>query len=113
MAYVDGFLIPVPTANKDAYIAFSNKWMPMFKDMGALMTYECWGDDVPKGEVTDFHRAVDLKEDETVVFSWNVWPDKETREAAWKKLMEAEMDDIPFDGKRMIYGGFKPIVILD
>ena len=113
MAYVDGFLIPVPTANKEKYLAFSKKWMPMFKEWGALMIYECWGDDVPKGEVTDFLRAVDLKEDETVVFSWSVWPDKATRDAAWAKLTEAPMDEIPFDGKRMIFGGFKPILVLD
>lgn len=112
MAYVDGFLIPVPTANKDAYIAFSQKWMPKFKEWGAEMVYECWGDDVPSGEVTDFARAVQLKEDETVVFSWNVWPDKATRDAAWEKLAEAGMDDIPFDGKRMVFGGFQPILTL-
>lgn len=113
MAYVDGFVIPVPTANKDAYTKFSEKWTSIFKEKGATLIYECWGDEVPSGEVTDFARAVDLKDGETVVFSWNVWPDKETRDAAWQALREADMEDIPFDGKRMIYGGFKPIVTVN
>ena len=114
MAYVDGFLIPVPTANKDAYRAFSEKWGPWFREMGALAVYECWGDDVPPGEVTDFARAVQLQDDETVVFSWSIWPDKETRDAAWSKMTEFEMEDeLPFDGKRMVFGGFKPLAVFD
>ncbi|MEM9425974.1 MAG: DUF1428 domain-containing protein [Pseudomonadota bacterium] len=112
MAYVDGFLIPVPTARKDDYKAFAEKWTAYFKDLGALSWYECWADDVPKGEVTDFHRAVALNDDETVVFSWMVWPDKDTRNTAWGRMMEEETpDDMPFDGKRMIFGGFTPIVV--
>ncbi|MBT8417084.1 MAG: DUF1428 domain-containing protein [Silicimonas sp.] len=110
MAYVDGFVIPVPTARKGEYTEYSKKWTSIFKEMGATMIYECWGDEVPAGDVTDFARAVDLKDEETVVFSWNVWPDKATRDAAWQSLRDADMEDMPFDGKRMIYGGFKPIV---
>ena len=114
MAYVDGFLVPVPTARKDDYIAFSKKWGPFFKELGALEIYECWGDDVPEGKVTDFARSVALKDDETVVFSWTVWPDKDTRNAAWAKMMEDDTppDDMPFDGKRMIFGGFDPVVLI-
>jgi len=114
MAYVDGFLIPVPTAKKDDYKAFCEKWGNWFKDLGAISSYECWGDDVPAGEVTDFQRAVDLKDGETVVFSWTIWPDKETRDVAWQKMADMNPEDeIPFDGKRMIFGGFKPLVVLE
>ncbi len=112
MAYVDGFLIPVQTARKADYKAFAEEWTHYFKDLGALSFYECWGDDVPAGEVTDFQRSVQLKDDETVVFSWMVWPDKETRNVAWGKMMEEEPPgDMPFDGKRMIFGGFTPLVV--
>ena len=112
MAYVDGFLIPVQTARKADYKAFAEKWTHYFKGLGALSFYECWGDDVPAGEVTDFQRSVQLKDDETVVFSWMVWPDKETRNVAWGKMMEEEPPgDMPFDGKRMIFGGFTPLVV--
>ncbi|MEL6520687.1 MAG: DUF1428 domain-containing protein [Pseudomonadota bacterium] len=109
MSYVDGFVFAVPTARRAEYVAFAQKWWPFFKDLGAIGTKECWGDDVPDGEVTSFPLAVQKKEDETVVFSWTVWPDKATRDAAWAKMMEMEdMGDMPFDGKRMIYGGFVP-----
>ncbi|GGD16981.1 DUF1428 domain-containing protein [Aquisalinus flavus] len=113
MTYIDGFLLAVPTARKDDYFALAQKMVPYFKDLGALSVTECWGDDVPDGEVTSFPMAVKLQEDETVVFSWTVWPSKEVRDAAWKKMMEDENmmpDDMPFDGKRMIYGGFVPVV---
>ena len=114
MAYVDGFVIPVPDGQKDAFVAFNKKWAGWFKEMGAIASWDCWADEVPEGEVTDFHRAVALKEGETVVFSWMIWPDKPTREAAWAKLTEIEQEDeIPFDGKRMIYGGFTPLVVHD
>jgi len=114
MAYVDGFLIPVPTENKEKYIAFSKKWTQHFKEWGALSIYECWGEDVPPGKLTSFPLAVDLSEDETVVFSWTVWPDKPTRDAAWKKIQEfPEPDEIPFDGKRMIFGGFEPVHVVE
>lgn len=112
MAYVDGFLVPVPTARKSDYIEFAKTWAPFFKEQGALQTYECWGDEVPQGKVTDFQRAVALTEDEAVVFSWTIWPDKATRDAAWAKMREMDTppDDMPFDGKRMVFGGFEPIL---
>ena len=90
-------------------------------DLGALRVVECWADDVPEGKVTDFGKAVQAKADESVVFSWIEWPDKETRDAAMKKMMSGEFNDermdpeknpMPFDGKRLIYGGFKPVVEL-
>lgn len=115
MAYVDGFLVPVPTARKAEYKAFAENWAPFFKDLGALQAYECWGDDVPPGKVTDFQRAVALQDDETVVFSWTIWPDKATRDAAWAKMMEDDTppENMPFDGKRMIFGGFEPLFVTE
>ncbi|MDA9865543.1 DUF1428 domain-containing protein [bacterium] len=113
MAYVDGFLAPVPTAGKNAYLDFAKKMASKFKEWGAVMIYECWGDDVPKGDVTDFARAVALKDDETVVLSWTVWPDKPTRDAAWAKMMDEADMEMPFDGKRMIFGGFDPIHVMN
>lgn len=116
MTYVDGFVIAVPTANKEKYCEHAREAAVVFKKHGALKLVECWGDDVPKGEVTDFYGAVKAKEDETVLFSWITWPDKATRDAGNPKVM-AEMEaagfdvaDMPFDGKRMIYGGFEMIV---
>lgn len=116
MSYIDGFVIPVPTAKREEYRAHEEKWWPTFQKLGALSLVVCWGDEVPPGKQTDFLRAVEAKPDETVVFCWMTWPDKETRSAAYK-VMEAEMDptlmaDMPFDGKRMIYGGFAPILSL-
>ncbi len=114
MPYIDGFVIPVPTARRDDYRAHEEKWWPSFQKLGALSLVVAWGDEVPPGKQTDFLRAVDAKEDETVVFCWMTWPDKDTRNAAYK-AMEAAMDpadmaDMPFDGKRMIYGGFTPLL---
>lgn len=116
MAYVDGFVIAVPTANKAAYQNVAEAMVPIFKDFGAISVVECWGDDVPDGEVTSFPMAVRAKPDETVVFSWIVWPDKATRDAAYPAFMEDERmkdmdpENMPFDGKRMILGGFDMIV---
>jgi uncharacterized protein YbaA (DUF1428 family) len=115
VTYVDGFIAAVPTANKDAYIEHAEKAAVVFKEYGALSLMECWGDDVPRGEVTDFFRAVQAKEDETVVFSWLTWPDKATRDAGWEKLygdprMQPDVNPMPFDGKRLIYGGFRAVV---
>ena len=114
MSYFDGFVAAVPTANKAAYVKHAEgAWADMFKGMGALSMVETWADDVPGGEVTSFPMAVKCKDDEAVVFSWVEWPDKATRDAAWAKMMEAGpegMGEMPFDGKRMIYGGFAPIV---
>ena len=115
MEYVDGFVVPVPAGNKDAYREMAVKFAPLFKEFGALRMVECWGDDVPDGKVTDFRRAVQAEEGEVVVFSWITWPDKATRDAGMKRVMEDPRmqpgGDMPFDGKRMIFGGFQ--VILD
>ncbi|MGH6644423.1 MAG: DUF1428 domain-containing protein [Bradyrhizobium sp.] len=112
MAYVDGFVLAVPNANLDAYRAAAAKAWPLFREFGATHHVECWGDDVPTGKTTDFRRAVKAEDGETVVFSWIEFPSKEVRDAAYKKMHDdprmKEMD-MPFDGKRMIYGGFKPI----
>ena len=115
MAYVDGFLAAVPTANREKFRAHAELAAQVFKECGALKVVECWGDDVPDGEVTSFPMAVKRKEDETVVFSWILWPSKAVRDAGMKKMMEdarmkPETNPMPFDGKRLIYGGFEIIV---
>ena len=115
MSYVDGFVIAVPTANKDKFIAHAKSMDPAFIRLGAIRVMECWGDDVPAGEVTDFQRSVLAKEDESVCFSWVEWPDKATRDAAMEKMMEdpafnPDHSTMPFDAKRMIYGGFATVV---
>ncbi len=115
MSYIEGFVLAVPTANKDAYQKHAEEAAPMFKQFGVARMVENWGDDVPKGKVTDFHGAVQAKDDETVVFSWFEYPDKATRDAANAKMMEdPRMKDMgasmPFDGKRMIIGGFDSFV---
>jgi uncharacterized protein YbaA (DUF1428 family) len=110
--YVDGVVIPVPTANKDAYLTFCRTIDPLFVEKGALRVVDTWGDDLMKGKQTDFHRATLREEGETVVFSWIEWPSKDVRDAAWGALMQDARLKIeqPFDGKRMLYGGFVPIV---
>lgn len=115
MTYVDGFVVAVPTANKDKYIKLARESVDYFKKHGALKVVECWGDAVPEGKVTSFPMAVKLEENETVVFSWILWPSKEVRQEAWDKFendeeMKEAHKDMPFDGKRMIYGGFEMIV---
>ena len=114
MTYVDGFVIAVPTENKEAYRKMAETAAEVFKESGALHTLEAWGDDVPDGKLTDFRMAVKAEEGETVVFSWITWPDKATRDVGHKTMMEDPrmkgFEDMPFDGKRMIYGGFVPIV---
>lgn len=119
--YIDGFLIAVPTANKEKFIAHAKKGDSVFIDFGATRVLECWGDDVPDGETTDFRKAVKAKDDETVVFSWIEWPDKKTRDAGMAKMMADDFDDermdteknpMPFDGKRLVYGGFAPVLEL-
>ena len=111
MSYIDGFVIAVPTANKQKFIDHARELDPVFIEFGATRIVECWGDDVPAGKVTDFARAVQATADETVVFSWVEWPDKPTRDAGMKRMMEDPRFDpanmpMPFDGKRMIFGGF-------
>ena len=115
MGYVDGFLIPVPTANKEAFRALAAQAAPVFTDHGATRVVECWGDDVPDGKVTDYRRAVKATADETVVYSWIEWPSKESRDTGNRKVfedprMQTDMSKMPFDGQRMIYGGFAPIL---
>ena len=116
MSYLDGFVLAVPEANKEAYRAMAVKGWELFKEFGALRLVEAWGDDVPEGKVTDFRGAVNLEEGESVVFSWIEWPSKEVRDAGMKKMHSdprmKEMGEMPFDGKRMIFGGFAPIVDL-
>ena len=117
MAYIDGFVIAVPTASKEAFIRHARQGDAACREYGATRVIECWGDDVPAGKQTDFQRAVQAKDDETVVFSWIEWPDKATRDAGMEKMMSdprmsPENNPMPFDGKRMIYGGFDPVVAL-
>ena len=116
MSYIDGFVIPVPDANRDAFIAFANKFDAIFLEFGATRVIECWGDDVPAGKVTDFRRAVQAADGESVIFSWIEWPDKATRDIGMEKVMKDPRMDaaggMPFDGKRMIFGSFTPVVEL-
>ena len=111
--YVDGFLAAVPAANKQAYLDMARKAAAVFKDYGALRIVETWGDSVPDGKVTDYKGAVKATPDEKIVYSWVEWPSKQVRDEGWKKMMDDQrMKDhqMPFDGKRMIYGGFSPIL---
>ena len=118
MSYIDGFVIAVPTANKQKFIEHARHFDAMFIELGAIRVIEGWGDDVPDGKVTDFRRAVQATAEETVAFSWVEWPDKATRDTAMKKMMEDPRMDpstpgnlpMPFDGKRMIFGGFEQLV---
>jgi uncharacterized protein YbaA (DUF1428 family) len=118
MTYVDGFVMAVPTSRKQEFIEHASKADPVFVELGATRVLECWGEDVPDGKVTDFRRAVQATADETVVFSWIEWPDKATRDAGMAKVMEdprmqPEVNPMPFDSRRMIYGTFAPVVELD
>ncbi|WP_418594869.1 DUF1428 domain-containing protein [Ponticoccus sp. (in: a-proteobacteria)] len=112
MTYVAGFLTPVPNGNKQAYIDSARKAWSLFKEYGALQIMETWGDQVPAGEHTDFRRAVALEDGETVCFSWMIWPDKATHDRCGASMQTdprwQEMD-MPFDGKRMMWGSFTPI----
>jgi uncharacterized protein YbaA (DUF1428 family) len=115
MTYVDGFVLAVPAANKDAFREHASGLLPFFKEYGVTRVVESWGDDVPHGKVTDFRGAVQAKEDEIVVLSWFEYPSKEAREAATEKMRSdprtAEMSAAsPFDAKRMIFGGFTPLI---
>lgn len=118
MPYIDGFVIAVATANRQAFIEHARSFDPLFLECGATRVIEGWGDDVPAGKLTDFARAVQAGPDEAVVFSWIEWPDKATRDAGTRKMMEdprmaSGAADMPFDGKRMIFGGFAPVVTLE
>jgi uncharacterized protein YbaA (DUF1428 family) len=111
MTYVDGFVVAVPKRNLDAYKALARTAGEVWKEHGALTYVECLADDVPYGELTSFPRAVQAKEDEIVVFSWITYESRERRDAVNAKVMadprlKDSMTNTPFDGKRMIYGGF-------
>ncbi|MEM1175433.1 MAG: DUF1428 domain-containing protein [Pseudomonadota bacterium] len=119
MSYIDGFVIAVPTDNKQSFIDHARMADSIFTEFGAIRVVEAWGDDVPDGETTDFRKAVKATSEETIVFSWVEWPDKATRDAAMAKMMSEDFDDdrlnpeknpMPFDGKRMIFGGFEKVV---
>ena len=119
MTYIDGFVIACAEANKQKFIDHANTADSMFIEMGALRVIECWGDDVPEGTTTDFRMAVKAEPGEAVLFSWIEWPDKATRDAGMEKMMDPAKTDprmdpaknpMPFDGKRMIFGGFVPVV---
>ena len=114
MSYIDGFVIAVPTANKQKFIEHARHLNPIFLERGAFRVIEGWGDDVPDGKVTDFRRAVQATAEETVAFSWIEWPDKATCDAASEKMQTdkrwEQMGEMPFDGKRMIWAGFEPIL---
>ena len=110
MSYIDGFVIPVPAVGQEPYRAAAAKAAPILKEHGATRIVQCWGDDVPAGEQTDFHMAVKAEPGETVVLAWIVWPSKAARNEGNKKMMadpRITASDMPFDGKRMIYGGFE------
>jgi uncharacterized protein YbaA (DUF1428 family) len=122
MAYVDGFVIPVPKRNLDAYRRFSRKAGKVWREHGALEYKECVADDVPMGKVTSFPQSVKRKKDETVVFSWITYKSRAHRDRVNKKVMEdprladmmgpENMEKMPFDGQRMIYGGFEVVIDL-
>ena len=113
MSYVDGFVTPVREDRKDEYLAHARAMTPLMREFGMTRMVECWGDDLMRGQQTDFYRSVAAQEGETVVFSWITWPDKAARDAGWTRMMAdprmKDMGDPPFDAKRMIYSGFQPI----
>jgi len=114
MAYVDGFVVAVPADNKEAYRRHAATAAVIFRELGATRVVEAWGDEVPDGKVTDFKGAVKAKPNEVVVFSWIEYPNKAVRDAVMQKFMAdprvLAMGEMPFDGQRMIYGGFEPIL---
>lgn len=114
MTYYSSFVAAVPTANKQAYVDHAKQAWPMFKKRGALRMVECWGEDVPHGKETDFYKATKCKDDETPVVSFIEWPDREAADNAFANMEEdfkdMDMSDMPFDGMRMFWGGFAPIV---
>ena len=115
MNYADGFVAAVPTAESEAFLKHANTCAAVLKENGALTVVDCWGDDVPDGKVTSFPMAVKLEPGETVVFSWITWPSKLVRDEGMKQFMadariQSDVNPMPFDGKRMIYGGFQMIM---
>jgi uncharacterized protein YbaA (DUF1428 family) len=112
-AYTDGFVVPVPEGKREDYRQLAAKMAKVFRERGATRVVEAFSDDVSKGDVTDFYRAVKAEDGEGVVFSFIEWPDKATRDEAWKVIMSDETlkpEGMPFDGKRMFWGGFEKIV---
>ena len=113
-SYTDGFVVPVPEGNRDAYRELAAKMAKVFRQHGATRVVEAIADDVSHGKVTDFYRAVKAEDGETVVFSFIEWPDKKSRDDAWAKIMADESlkpeGEMPFNGQRMFWGGFEPIV---
>lgn len=114
MSYVAGFVAAVPEAGREAYRSYAAAAAVLFKEYGATRCVECWGDDVPEGKTTDFFMAVKAGAGEVVVFSWIEYPSKEVYQAALQKMMDdprmQDLGEMPFDGQRMIYGGFLPIL---
>jgi len=113
--YTDGFVVPVPAGKRDAYREMAAKAAAVFKEYGAVRVVEAWGDDVPDGQVTDFRRATKAEDGENVVYSWIEWPSKAARDEAWAKVMadprmQPDHENMPFDGKRMFWGGFAPLI---
>lgn len=116
MMYVQGFVVPVPEANRDDYLAVAGRFDRWLIDHGASEVMEAWEERVEDGKHTDFRRAVAAEPGEKIVFSWVIWPDRAAAEAAEKAMEDdpvlSEMSDMPFDGRRMIYGGFSPVLEL-
>ncbi|WP_213979115.1 DUF1428 domain-containing protein [Sphingomonas sp. dw_22] len=115
MSYVDGFVVPVPEGNREKYREMALHAAAVFQEYGATRVVEAWGSDLPHGETTDFYKAAKAEKGENIVFSWITWPSKEARDAGWEKVMADErmkpdFENMPFDGKRMFWGGFEPIV---
>jgi len=117
MSYIQGFVVPVPKAKKEAYIKLAKASAPIFQEYGAVRIVENWSETTPDGKITDYKKSVQAKDDEAVVFSWIEWPDKASCDAASEKMESdprwAEMGEMPFDGKRLIYAGFETIFNTD
>ena len=114
-SYTDGFIVPVPRDKREAYREMADKNARIFVDYGAVRVVEGWGDDVPEGKITDYRRAVKAEAGEDVVYAWIEWPSKAVRDEAWAKIMadpamQPDHADMPFDGKRMFWGGFEPLI---
>jgi len=114
--YIAGFVIPVPEDKLEAYRAWARNGAALFKEYGCVEIVESWEDNVPSGKQTDFRRAVDARSGEKIVFTWQVWPDKASLEAAEARMHDdprfEPVGEIPFDAKRLIYGGFAPIHVM-
>ncbi len=117
MSYIQGFVVPVPKAKKDAYIKLAKASGPIFQEYGAVRIVENWSETTPEGKVTDYKKAVDAQDNEAVVFSWIEWPDEATCDAAAQKMENdprwAQIGEMPFDGKRLIYAGFETVFTTD